>query len=48
MSLIDASVSKKASNTPAWLNRSNRFHTLFHKPKRSGKARQRTFSTLKK
>ncbi len=48
VSLIDASVSKKASNTPALLSRSKRFHTLFQGPKRSGKARQRTFSTLKK
>ena len=27
--VIDASVSKKASKTPALLNRSKRFHTLF-------------------
>ena len=48
MELIVASVSKKASKTPALLKRSKRFHTLFHGPKRSGKARQRTFSTVKK
>ena len=29
MELIDASVSKKASKTPALLSRSKRFHTLF-------------------
>ena len=38
--LIPAKVSKKASKTPALLNRSKRFHTLFHLPKLSGKARQ--------
>lgn len=36
----EARWSKKISNTPALLNRSNRFHTLFHLPKRSGSARQ--------
>ena len=36
--LIPAKVSKKASKTPALLNRSKRFHTLFQLPKRSGKA----------
>ena len=46
--LIEASASKKASKTPALLNRSKRFHTLFQGPKRSGKARHRTFSTVKK
>src|SRR5690606_15765116 len=46
--LISASVSKKASNTPALLSRSKRFHTEFQWPKRSGSARQRTFSTVKK
>ena len=46
--LIDASVSKKASNTPALLSRSKRFQTVFQCPKRSGSARQRTFSTVKK
>jgi hypothetical protein len=46
--LIDASASKKASKTPALLKRSKRFHTLFQGPKRSGSARQRTFSTVKK
>src|SRR6202000_1848043 len=46
--LMDASVSKKASKTPALLKRSKRFHTLFQWPKRSGRARQRTFSTVKK
>ena len=45
---MDASVSKKASKTPALLKRSKRFHTLFQWPKRSGRARQRTFSTVKK
>ena len=29
MELMDASVSKKASKTPALLKRSKRFHTLF-------------------
>ena len=38
MELIDASVSKNASKTPALLNRSKRFHTLFQGPKRSGSA----------
>src|ERR1700747_548641 len=46
--LMEASVSKNASNTPALLKRSKRFHTLFQWPKRSGSARQRTFSTVKK
>jgi len=46
--LIAANVSKKASNTPALLSRSKRFHTEFQGPKRSGSARQRTFSTVKK
>nr|WP_246251836.1 hypothetical protein [Mesorhizobium camelthorni] len=32
--------SKKVSKTQALLSRSNRFHTLFHLPKRSGSARQ--------
>jgi hypothetical protein len=46
--LMPASVSKKASNTPALLKRSKRFHTVFQAPNRSGSARQRTFSTVKK
>ena len=46
--LIAASVSKKASNPPALLNRSNRFHTVFQFPYSLGSARQRTFSTVKK
>ena len=46
--LIAASVSKKASKTPALLKRSKRFHTLFQGPKRSGNARHRMFSTVKK
>jgi hypothetical protein len=46
--LMAASASKKASKTPALLSRSKRFHTLFQCPKRSGKARHRTFSTVKK
>ena len=46
--LIDASASKKASNTPALLKRSKRFQTLFQLPNRSGRARHRTFSTVKK
>jgi hypothetical protein len=46
--LIDASVSKKASNTPALLNRSKRFQTVFQWPYSFGSARQRTFSTVKK
>jgi hypothetical protein len=48
VALIDASVSKNASKTPALLRRSKRFHTLFQWPKRSDRARQRTFSTVKK
>lgn len=36
----EARCSKNKSNVPALLRRSNRFHTLFHFPKRSGKARQ--------
>ncbi|KAJ0346239.1 hypothetical protein COL154_013895 [Colletotrichum chrysophilum] len=39
--LIAANVSKKASNTPALLSRSNRFHSEFQWPKRSGRGRQR-------
>jgi hypothetical protein len=46
--LIEASVSKKASKTPALLKRSKRFHMPFQGPKRPGRARQRTFSTVKK
>src|SRR6202045_3412039 len=46
--LIAASASKKASKTPALLSRSKRFHTLFQGPKRSGRARHGTFSTVKK
>jgi hypothetical protein len=46
--LIEASVSKNASKTPALLKRSKRFHMLFQGPKHSGRARQRTFSTVKK
>ena len=46
--LIEASVSKKASKTPALLKRSNLFQTLPHFPKPSGSARHRTFSTVKK
>jgi hypothetical protein len=42
--LIEASASKKASKTPALLSRSKRFHTLLQGPKRSGRARHRTFS----
>jgi transposase len=38
--LSPASIAKASSNTPALLNRSNRFHTLFHLPNRSGSARQ--------
>jgi hypothetical protein len=46
--LIEAGVSKKASNTPALLSRSKRFQTEFQGPNRSGSTRQRTFSTVKK
>ena len=46
--LMEARVSKKASNTPALLRRSNLFHTLFQWPNSLGRARQRTFSTVKK
>jgi hypothetical protein len=34
------SASKKASNTPAWLSRQNRFHTEFQLPNAAGRARQ--------
>jgi hypothetical protein len=44
--LMDASASKKASKTPPLLSRSKRLHTLFQGPKRSGRARQRTFSMV--
>jgi hypothetical protein len=43
---MDASASKKASKTPPLLSRSKRLHTLFQGPKRSGRARQRTFSMV--
>ena len=46
--LMEASVSKKASKTPALLRRSKRSHTLFQGPTRSGSARQRTLSRVKK
>jgi len=46
--LIAANVSKKASNTPALLSRSNRFQTVFQWLNSFGNARQRTFSTVKK
>ncbi len=46
--LMEASVSKKASNTPALLKRSKRFQTLFQRPNRSGSARHLTFSSVKK
>ena len=46
--LMEASVSKKASNTPALLKRSKRFQTLFQCPNRSGSARHLTFSSVKK
>ena len=38
--LNEARWSKNISKTAALLNRSNRFHTLFHLPKRFGSARQ--------
>jgi hypothetical protein len=38
--LIPASASKKASNTPAWLSRENRFQTEFQGPNSTGSARQ--------
>jgi hypothetical protein len=40
LSLIWASASKKASNTPDWLSRQKRFQTLFQWPKSRGSARQ--------
>ena len=46
--LMEASVSKKASNTPALLKRSKRFQTLFQRLIRSGSARHLTFSSVKK
>jgi len=39
VSLGLARVSKKSSNTPDWLNRQNRFHTLFQFPNSAGSAR---------
>src|SRR5205085_3192684 len=38
--LIPARIASIASNTPLWLNRQNRFHTLFQGPNSVGKARQ--------
>ena len=38
--LIPASASKKASNTPVWLKRQNRFQTEFQLPNSGGRARQ--------
>jgi hypothetical protein len=38
--LNEARWSQNISKTAAFLNRSNRFHTLFHLPKRFGSARQ--------
>ena len=38
--LVAVSASKKASNTPAWLSRQNRFHTEFQLPNAAGRARQ--------
>ena len=45
--LNPASASKKASNTPAWLRRQKRFHTLFQGPNSTGKARQVMLWTVK-
>jgi hypothetical protein len=39
VSLICARASKKASKVPDWLNRQNRFHTLFQRPNSRGRAR---------
>jgi hypothetical protein len=38
--LIPAKIASIASNTPLWLSRQNRFHTLFQLPNSAGKARQ--------
>jgi hypothetical protein len=46
-SLIPASASKKASNVPDWLNRQNRFHTLFQGPNLAGSARHVMLWTAK-
>ena len=43
VALIDASVSKQASKTPALLRRSKRLHTLFQGPKRSRSVRGEHF-----
>jgi hypothetical protein len=40
VSLVAASASNMASNTPAWLSRQKRFQTAFHWPKVAGSARQ--------
>jgi hypothetical protein len=48
VSLNPASMAKKSSKTPALPSRSNRFHTLFHLPNRSGSARQVMLCTVKK
>jgi hypothetical protein len=46
--LIDASGSKKASKTPACAQTVEALPYAVQGPKRSGRARQRTFSTVKK
>ena len=45
--LNPASAAKKASNTPAWLRRQKRFHTLFQWPNSAGKARHVMLWTAK-
>ncbi len=45
--LIPASASKKASNTPAWLSRENRFQTEFQGPNSTGSARQVMLCSVK-
>src|SRR6266702_124143 len=44
---MTASASKKASKVPDWLNRQNRFHTLFQCPNSRGRARHVMLWTAK-
>jgi len=45
--LFAASASNKASKTPAWLSRQNRFQMLFQLLNSAGSARQVTLWTVK-
>jgi hypothetical protein len=47
VSLIAVSASKKAAETPALLNRQNRFQTLFQLPNSAGSARHVMLWTTK-